>query len=301
MDWLPIVKHVVVPHLVDIDQPGVAPRLVADDASPIVPLHLHRNRNAIADIVAADRCHNLVLFQKASHRRVAARRIAAAYANLVQPGSFAYQDAESPRRYLCVERAVVPFTDTIEFRAVVGDKPGKNVQPACGTLGIAHRGRAFPQRQALEQRNDVDATALEHAAVGDVHLVHREVFESLLDRRIFPGKETGTHPVPGRPQPEGEAGRLILVVLDRFQETNFPGYPDLALQLLRRQYPGRANRLVRVVFRSAPDPFRRPRVIDLRRLGRQMVRGVTGFQVRSDSYGNPSRGSRPWRNRSLYV
>src|SRR3989304_8619437 len=147
MDWLPIVKHVVVPHLVDIDQPGVAPRLVADDASRFVALHIHRDRNAIADIVAADRCHNLVLLQKASHRRVAAGRIATAYANLVQPGSFTYQDAESPRRYLCVERAVVAFTDTIEFRAVVGDKPGKNVQPACGTLGIAHRGVTIATRR----------------------------------------------------------------------------------------------------------------------------------------------------------
>ena len=242
----------------------MAPRLVADDASRFVALHIHRDRNAIADIVPADRCHNLVLLLQTPHRFVAARRIASANANLVQPGTLAHQDTECSRRYLGIEGPTVPLADTIEFRAVIGDESSEYVQAAGGALGIAHRGRAFSQRQALEQRNDVDATALQHRAVADVHLVHREVFEFHFDRRVFPWKETGAHPVRSWPQAKVEAGRLILVVLDRLQKTNFLRYLDLAFQLLRRQYPGRANRAVRIAVR-------RPRVIDSRRVGQQIV------------------------------
>ena len=165
---------------------------------------------------------------------------------MAQFGTLAHQYAEGPWRHLGVKRALVLLADAVEFRAVIGNEPREYVEAAGGALGIAQRRHPASERQPFKQWNDVDTAAFQHPAVADVHLVHREVFEPLLDRRVFSRQETGADPVRDGTQPKVQARRLILIVPDRLYCDDFPGGFDEILELLGRQYPGRMRCCLRV-------------------------------------------------------
>ena len=212
---------------------------VADDAARFFSAHVDGDRHAVADFVLRDGAHQLHFLVQALHRLVARQRIAAADADLGQSRAFAHEHAESARRNLRIQRALVTFAHAIELGAVVGDEAREDVEPSGRAFRIAQRRGAALERQMLEQRHDVDAAALEHRAVGDVHLVHRQLFEPLLHRRAFPGQEARAHAVGDRSQSQVEACRLKLLLLDRLERGDFLGDLDLILELLRGEYSRR--------------------------------------------------------------
>jgi hypothetical protein len=53
----------------------------------------------------------------------------------------------------------------VEAARLVGDHAGENVEPAGRTLGVGGGRNILGQREAFDQRHDVDATGLEHGAV----------------------------------------------------------------------------------------------------------------------------------------
>src|SRR4029079_10823133 len=128
---------------------------------------------------------------------VARDRPAAANAQLAQARALPHQDAESARRGLGVEHAAVLLAHLVEGGAGVADEAGEDVEAAGRALRVAHRRGAVAQVEALEQRDDVDAALLEHAARRDVYRVHRELVELVLDRALA-GQEAGADAVGGR-------------------------------------------------------------------------------------------------------
>ena len=68
------------------------------------------------------------------------------------------------------------------------------------------------QRQALEQRHDVDAAGLQHRAVGERDLVQLQLVDALGDGGARPGQEARAHAVGDLAEPQVEARRLDLVV-----------------------------------------------------------------------------------------
>ena len=186
-----------------------------------------------------------MLLLQPAHEAVARDRPAAAHAQLAQPRALADEDAEGARRDLGVEHAAVLLAHLVEGGAAVGDEAGEDVEPAGRALRVAHRRRAMAQVEALEQRDDVDAALLEHAAGADVHRVHRELVELGLDRALA-GQEAGADAVRGRPEAQVEARRLELVVGDRLEREDLLAQHHRA-QVLARHDAGRVRRRRRFV------------------------------------------------------
>ncbi len=196
-DRLPEIERIVVRDLLDIDQPGMVARLVADDAGAGIAGEIdgegdaamaHHRRAGIGS-------DQLVLLLQLAQRGVAAARRAAADAKLDQPRAGPHQDAEGARRDFGIERPLVARAHPVELRAMVGDQAGEDVEPAGRALGVGDRRGALAQRQMLDQRDDVDAAALQHRAVRQVDAVHRQVLELLHHRGVGPGQEAGAHPI----------------------------------------------------------------------------------------------------------
>ncbi len=194
---LPEVERVVMGDLLDVDQPGVVARLVADDAGAGIAREVDREGDAAMahHRLAGGGPDQLVLLLQLAQRRVAAARRAAAHAKLNQPRAGAHQDAEGARRDLGIERPLIALAHPVELRPVIGDQAGEDVEPPGRALGVGDRRGALAQRQMLDQRDDVDAAALQHRAVRQVDAVHRQVLELLHHRGVGPGQEAGAHPI----------------------------------------------------------------------------------------------------------
>ena len=104
----------------------------------------------------------------ASSRTAAPRRKRIWFSRMPGPD----EHREGARRDLGVERAGVARLDAVELGAAVGDQPREQVEPAGRALGVGDRGDAGGQRQALEQRDEVDAALLQHRAARQVDPVH---------------------------------------------------------------------------------------------------------------------------------
>ena len=129
---------------------------------------------------------------------------------------FLHQDAEGARRDLGVQRAVIVGPHPVELGAVIGDQPGEHVDPADRALGVGDRRGALLERQALEQRHDVDAALLEHRpGLVELELMHGERVDLLLDRGRGAGQEARAHPVAPGAEAQVQARRLQLVRRDR--------------------------------------------------------------------------------------
>ena len=70
------------------------------------------------------------------------------------------------------------------------------------------------QRQALDQRHDIDAAGLEHRAVSKRNFVQLETLDALRDRRA-PRQKARAHPISDFTQPQVEARRLNLIGIER--------------------------------------------------------------------------------------
>ena len=85
------------------------------------------------------------------------QRVAAAEADLRQPRALAHQDRERARADLGIERPVIARGDAVEAARLVGDHAGEHVEPAGRAFRVGGRRDVGGQRQALDQRHDVDA------------------------------------------------------------------------------------------------------------------------------------------------
>ena len=66
------------------------------------------------------------------------------------------------------------------------------------------------QREAFEQRHDVDAAGLQHGAVAERDLVQLQMLDALRHRGV-PGQEARAHPIGDVAEPQVEARGLDLV------------------------------------------------------------------------------------------
>ena len=173
-----------------------------------------------------------MLLLQAFHVFVRARRIAASDAHLAQTRAFAHEHAEGARRDLRIERTSVLLANAVELRAVVSDQTGENVKASGRAFRISHCRHAMAKRQVFEQRHDVDTAALEHAAVADVHLMHRQVLQPLLDGRILARQEARANAIGDRAQSQIKTGRLKLSILNVLERADLFGHAGQTLELL---------------------------------------------------------------------
>ena len=77
-------------------------------------------------------------------------------------------------------------------------------------FGLAAATICLRQREAFEQRHDIDAAGLQHRAVGEIDLVQLELVDALGDGRARARQEARAHAVGDVAEPEIEARRLDL-------------------------------------------------------------------------------------------
>ena len=124
------------------------------------------------------------------------QRIAGAEADLRQARAGAHHDRKGARADLEIERTGIAGGDLVELLAAIGHDAGEDVEPAGRALRIGRGRDVRRQRQAFEQRHDVDAAGLQHRAVGEIDLVQLQPVELFGDRVVGPGQEAGAH-APG--------------------------------------------------------------------------------------------------------
>ena len=90
---------------------------------------------------------------------------------------------------LRIERAVIAGRDLVESARAVGDDAGEDVEPAGRAFRVGRGRDVGGQREAFEQRHDVDAAGLQHRAVGEVDLVQLQLLDALGDRWSGPGRK----------------------------------------------------------------------------------------------------------------
>ena len=112
--------------------------------------------------------------------------MAAAQAKLRQPRAFAHQHRERLRRDFGIERPVIAGLDAVEAARAIGDDAGEHVEPAGRAFRIGRRRDVGRQREAFDQRHDVDAAGLQHRAVAERDLVQLQVLDALRDRACGP-------------------------------------------------------------------------------------------------------------------
>ena len=139
------------------------------------------------------------------------QRVAVAEADLREPRALAHQDRKRARTDLGVERPVIAGLDAIEAAGLVGDHAREHVEPAGRAFRIGGGGDLVGQREAFDQRHDVDAAGFQHGAVGERDLVQLQFVDALGDRRARAGQEARAHTIGDFAEPQVEARRLDLV------------------------------------------------------------------------------------------
>ena len=143
------------------------------------------------------------------------QRIAGAEADLRQARTGAHDDREGARADFQIERTIVAGGDLVELVAAIGHDAGEDVEPPGRALRIGRGGNVCRQRQAFEQRHDVDATGFQHRAVGKVDLVQLQPVELFANLMVGARQEGGAHPPGLVAEPEIKARRLDLVGIER--------------------------------------------------------------------------------------
>ena len=105
---------------------------------------------------------------------------------------------------------MIAGADHVEAARAVGNDAGEDVEAAGRALRVCGRDDLRRQREAFEQRYDVDAIGLQHRAVGEVDLVQLQLVDALGHRRARPGQKTGAHAIGDIAEPEIEARGLDL-------------------------------------------------------------------------------------------
>ena len=161
---------------------------IADEAVWPEPREIDADRDAFADIGVVGIDQPLARVQLAQRLGVE-QRMAAAETDLRQPRAFAHQHRKGARRDLGIKRAVIARLDAIEAAQFVGDHAGEDVEPAGRAFRIGGGGNIVGQRQAFQQRHDIDAAGLQHRAVGQRELVQLQFVDALGDRACEPGRK----------------------------------------------------------------------------------------------------------------
>ena len=130
-----------------------------------------------------------------------------AEADLRQPRALAHQHRKRARADLGIERTVVAAPDAVEAAGLVGDHAGEDVEPAGRALGIGGGRDVVGQREAFDQRHDVDAAGLEHRAVAERDLVQLELVDALGDRRVRARQEARAHAIGHFAEPADRGSR----------------------------------------------------------------------------------------------
>ena len=99
----------------------------------------------------------------------------------------------------------------VEAARLVGDHAGEDVEPPGRAFRIGGRRDVGGEREAFDQRHDVDAAGLEHGAAGERDLVQLQFVDALRDRRVRAGQKARAHAVGDFAQAQVEARGLDLV------------------------------------------------------------------------------------------
>ena len=145
-----------------------------------------------------------------AQRLGAEQGMAAAETDLRQPRTLAHKHWKSERTDLGIKRPVVAGFDTVEAAHLIGDHAGEHVEPAGRAFRIGGGGNVVGQRQAFEQRHDIDAAGLQHGAVGKREFVQLQ-FVDTPGHGGRSGQEAGAHAIGHLAEPQIEAGWLDLV------------------------------------------------------------------------------------------
>jgi hypothetical protein len=133
---------------------------------------------------------------------------------------------------LDIEAALVAGIDAIEYRGLIGDDAGEDVEPAGGALGVGDAGDAAGERQLLHQRDDVDAALLQHRTLGEIDLVHAELLDLLEHGGAGARQEAGAHAVGDVAEAKVEARGLELIGVDRLDGEDLARAHQLAQRLV---------------------------------------------------------------------
>ena len=118
---------------------------------------------------------------------------------------------------------MIAGADHVEAPRAVGDHAGEHVEPAGRAFRIGGGDDLRRQRQAFQQRHDVDAIGLQHRAVGQIDFVQLQFVDALGHRRARPGQEARAHPIGDVAEPQIEARRLDLAFDERIGRQNQAG------------------------------------------------------------------------------
>ena len=211
LDRLPELIDGVAAAAIDIDHAGMALGAIADKAAGVFAGQIDADRHAMGEIGIIDIDQPLGLMQRVEFAG-AQRGFADPEPELRQPRAFAQQHRKGFGADLGIKRAVVTGIDTVEPPGAVGDHAREHVEPAGRAFRIGGGHDIRRQRQALQQRHDVDAVGLQHRAVGEIDLMQLQFVDPFGDRAIRPRQKTGAHPVGDVAEPQIEAGRLDLAL-----------------------------------------------------------------------------------------
>lgn len=139
-------------------------------------------------------------------------RIADPEADLAEPRALTQQHGKRLRADLGIEWAVIAGADHVEAAGAVGDHAGEDVEPAGRTLRVGRGDDLRRQRQAFQQRDDIDAIGLQHRAVGEVDLVQLQLVDALGNGGVGAGQKAGADPVGDIAKAQVEARRLDLAL-----------------------------------------------------------------------------------------
>ena len=192
-----------------IDHAGMALGAIADQAVRAEPRQIDADRDAFADVGVVG-IHQPLARMQVAQRLGAEQRMAAAESDLRQPRTLAHEHGKGERADLGIKRPVVAGLDTVEAAHLVGDHAGEHVEPSGRAFRIGGRRNLVGQRQAFQQRHDIDAAGLQHGAVGEREFVQLQ-FVDTLSHRGRPGQEARAHAIGHLAQPQIEARRLDLV------------------------------------------------------------------------------------------
>ena len=209
-DRLPEIGDGVAVALLDVDQAGVALGAIADEVVLAEAREIDADRDAVADIGRGVVGEAFLVVQGAQRCGIE-QTVAAAKADLRQPRAFAHQHRKCLRADLGVKRTVVAGVDAIEAPRAVGDHAGEHVDAAGRAFRIGGGGNIGRQRQAFEQRHDVDAVGFQHRAAGQRDLVQAKLGDTLGDGGLRAGQEARADAVGDLAETQIETRGLDLI------------------------------------------------------------------------------------------
>lgn len=116
---------------------------------------------------------------------------------------------------------MVTARNLIEGGDAIGDDPREDVETSGRTFRIGGGFDIGGQRQALQQRHDINTARLKHRALAEADGVQLQFIELRLHARSRLRQETGADAIGHGSEPQIEARRLNLLIGGRFGESNF--------------------------------------------------------------------------------